>query len=433
MAPPRTPTALVCAVLFLWSSILISSSFASGIQFCQADPQFCFGVTRKHNETTDGQDIYLTLSATPSADGGWVSVGLGSEMKDSMMFIIYADQKMGSLVTSVRTAGGHVMPEVFPEDTVTEKIRVLEATASKNNYLAQFVCYGCWSPEVNVDGASPFIYAGNPQQTFTSADKYTNLLAHKYSGVTWGDMDTAALAADVDDPVPTIQGDQTIGFTNVAPKGAKKAEGFFTAVRVHGIIMTFSFMGLFVGGSMAIWLPLLRAFKYHWIIQASASVLALGSGLYMFLRSTHFGLHKILGLVVICSLIIQAAAGYKHHIDFVKIRRQTIFTLVHRWLGRGILVFGTLNVGLGMYYRHWSFLGMLGWFVIWCAEIGGYGYILLQHGRLKREARGQPVPKDELEEIADAEVFDIGDDFPEDENDIEGIPLMDHSGSYDAK
>ncbi|OKL60493.1 hypothetical protein UA08_04337 [Talaromyces atroroseus] len=428
MAYSRPSTAIICAVL-LWSSIFISSTLAAGIQYCQSDPQFCFAVTRNHNETTNDHDLYLTLSTTPSKDGGWFGVGLGSEMKDSLMFIIYADQDRESLVTSFRTADGHSMPKVFSESDVTDQITVLEATASIDNYMAQFACYNCWSPELYDGGVSPYIYAGNTKQTFLSADKYTNLEIHSYAGVVWGDMNLAELADDAQDLVPSIQGDKTIGFTRDAPK----AEGFFTAVRVHGIIMTFSFMGLFVAGSVTIRLPLLRSFKYHWVIQLSASILALGSGLYMFMRSTHFGVHKIIGLIVICSLIIQAAAGYKHHIDFVRIRRQTIFTLVHRWLGRGILLLGTFNVGLGMYFRDWSSLGMLGWFLIWSAEITGYGYILLQHERRKRSARGQAVPKEDLDDIVDAEVFDIGDDFEDDEDDVEGIPLMERPGRNETK
>jgi Cytochrome domain of cellobiose dehydrogenase len=421
------------AFAFLWSSILISSTLAAGIQYCQSDPEFCFAVTQKHNESTSDEDLYLTLSTTPSKNGGWFSVGLGNEMKDSLMFIIYADQDSESLVTSFRTADGHSMPKVFLESEVTEQIAVLEATASEDNYLAQFACYGCWSPELYEGGISPYIYAGNTEQTFLSADKYTNLDMHSYSGVIWGDMKLAELADDAEDPAPSIQGDKTIGFTRDAPKAAKSPEGFFTAVRVHGIIMTFSFMGLFVAGSVTIRLPLLRSFKYHWVIQLSASILALGSGLYMFMRSKSFGVHKILGLIVICSLIIQAAAGYKHHIDFVRIRRQTIFTLVHRWLGRAILLFGTFNVGLGMYFRDWSLLGMLGWFLIWSAEIAGYGYVLLQHERRKRATRGQSVPKDDFDDIADAEVFDIGDDFEDDEDDVEGIPLMERPGRNETK
>lgn len=348
------------------------------------------------------------------------------------MFIVYEDQDSKSLITSIRSATGHVMPTVKEESE--GQVTVLETSIADNNYLAQFVCYSCWSPELEVSELSPYIFAGNREQAFHAADKYSPLMYHEFQGVLWGNMSIAEIGDEKTEHLaPSIQGDQTIGITSDAPDVPKRSEGFITPVRIHGTIMTISFMGLYYAGSVAIRSASIRAFKYHWMIQASASVLALANGLYMFLRSTHFGPHKIIGLTVLCSLIIQAAAGYKHHIDFVKVRRQTIFTLVHRWLGRAILLFGTLNVGLGMYYRHWSGIGLFIWFAFWCIEVAGYGYILLQHQRRNMyRQRGQPIPKDDLDDIADAEVFDIGDDFDDDVYEAD-IPLMDHQGKHQTQ
>lgn len=420
----HTSTALVHAVL-----LLLTSTLVAGIQYCHTGPDFCFAATTQHNTSTESHNVYLTISATPSKKGGWTGVGLGREMKGALMFIIYEDQESKSLITSIRSASGHVMPKVVED--ADKQVSVLQATVSDDKYLAQFVCYSCWSPEVEVDGLSPYIFAGNKEQAFYGADKYSSLMYHEFKGKVWGDMSITAEETTVAS-APAIQGEETVGITEESPEPEKKKpEGFLTPVRVHGTIMTFSFMGLYFAGSVAIRSPLIRAFKYHWMIQAGASVLALGNGLYMFLRSTHFGLHKIIGLTILCSLIIQAAAGYKHHIDFVKIRRQTIFTLVHRWLGRGILLFGTMNVGLGMYYRHWSSLGLFTWFVIWCVEIAGYGYVLLRHQRRQSQQRGHAIPKEDLEDIADAEVFDIGDDFDDDEDEVEGVPLMDRQKKHE--
>ncbi|EEA20763.1 hypothetical protein TMatcc_000752 [Talaromyces marneffei ATCC 18224] len=413
----HTSTALVYTVL-----LLISSTLVAGIQYCHTGPDFCFAATTQQNTSSDSHDVYLTISATPSKKGGWTGVGLGREMKGALMFIVYEDQESKSLITSIRSASGHVMPSVVKD--AHEQVSVLHATVSDDKYLAQFVCYSCWSPEVEVNGLSPYIFAGNKEQAFYGADKYSSLTQHEFNGKIWGNM--SVTAKDSTNSAPSIQGEETIGITEDSPvPEPKKHKGLFTPVRIHGAIMTVSFMGLYFVGSMAIRSPLIRAFKYHWMIQAGASVLALGNGLYMLLRSTHFHLHKIIGLAILCSLIIQAAAGYKHHIDFVKIRRQTIFTLVHRWLGRGILLFGTMNVGLGMYRRHWSSLGLFIWFLIWCVEIAGYGYVLWQHQRRQSQQRGHAIPKEDLEDIADAEVFDLGDDFDEEEDEVEGYPLMD--------
>lgn len=415
-------TALVYTAL-----LLLSSTLVAGIQYCHTGHDFCFAATTERNTSSESHDVYLTISATPSKKGGWTGVGLGGEMKGALMFIIYEDLGSKSLITSIRSASGHVMPKVIED--ADKQVSVLQATVSDNKYLAQFVCYSCWSPDVEVNGLSPYIFAGNKEQSFYGADQNSRLVYHEFKGKVWGDMSLGA--ANISEAsAPSIQGEETIGFTEDSPEPKpEKPVGFFSPVRVHGTIMTFSFMGLYFAGSVAIRSRLIRAFKYHWMIQAGASTLALGNGLYMFLRSTHFGPHKIIGLTILCSLIIQAAAGYKHHIDFVKIRRQTIFTLVHRWLGRGILFFGTMNVGLGMYYRHWSSLGLFTWFVIWCVEIAGYGYVLLQHQRRQSQQRGYAIPK---EDLTDAEVFGIGDDL-DDEDEVEGVPLMNRQNKHEKK
>lgn len=429
MCSPLRALASLCLVLF-W----VCPALADMIQYCSEDPEFCFGVTLQQNTSTDGHDIYLTLTATPSETGGWTSVGFGTAMKDSLMFIIYGAPDSDSLVTSVRTANGHVMPTPLTEHT--NDIQVLHTSISETEFFAQFVCYSCdtWAPyEIDVHGNSSFIYAANPRQEFIAADDSSaRLLIHNHHGVLVGDL-SAAWKAHADSRIPELQGTETIGFNDVPHHHGggddHDEEPLFSRVRVHGVIMTTAFMGLFFAGNLTIRLPLLKAFKYHWVIQLSASILALGSALYMFLRSSHLGTHKIIGLVVVVSLIAQAAAGYKHHIDFVRIRRKTIFSFAHRWLGRSIFVVGTFNVGLGMYYRGWSTLGMLAWFVIWSAELVSFAYVVVQHQRrTMKETRGQPIATRDSE----SEIFDIGDDL-EDGEGIEGIPLMENGDKHETK
>ncbi|CRG85636.1 hypothetical protein PISL3812_02677 [Talaromyces islandicus] len=430
MGSPLRALASLCLVLF-WAC----PALAGMIQYCSDEPPFCVGVTLQQNSSTDAHDVYMTLTATPSETGGWTSVGFGSAMKDSLMFIIHAAAPdSDSLVTSVRTAEGHVMPTPLTEHT--NNIQVLRTAVSETQYFAQFACYACdtWSPaEIDVQGNSSFIYAANTQQAFSSAGdgdaNANNLQVHNHHGVLIGDL-SAAWKAHEDDGIPEIQGTETIGFSHVPHHhGGDDDEALFSPVRVHGVIMTTAFMGLFFAGNLTIRLPLLRAFKYHWVIQLSASVLALGSALYMFLRASHLGTHKIIGLVVVCALIAQAAAGYKHHIDFVRIRRKTVFSLAHRWLGRSIFVAGTLNVGLGMYYRGWSTMGLLAWFVVWSAELVGFAYVVVHHQRrAMRESRGQPI----VTRDSESEIFDIGDDL-EDGEDVEGIPLMENGGKHEEK
>lgn len=415
--------ALICASL-LW----VSPALAAGIQYCANEPPLCLGVAHKVNDSTQGHDVYVTLSATPSENGGWTAVGIGKLMMGALMFVVYADRDRTSLTTSIRAGTGNVMPTVLTDHP--NNVAVLNTSISQSNYYAQFVCYSCdaWWPEpIEMERPVSFIYAANQDQIFYTAQTNSNLMIHKNYGVLLADMQAASLPG-VGDPIPSVAAGKTDGFTRVEANYGSPGmteEPWLSPVRIHGTIMTIAFMGLFLGGSVVIRLPMARRFKYHWVIQSSASVLALGSALYMFLRSKKFGPHKILGLIVVCSLIAQAALGYKHHTVFVKIRRQSIYTFLHQWLGRSILFLGTLNVGLGMYYRHWSALGLTGWFLVWIAEIGGFAYVVVRAQRRRGSyARGQAVPKMD----PDDGVFDLASDESDaDEIDVEGVPLMETS------
>lgn len=57
--------------------------------------------------------------------------------------------------------------------------------------------------------------------------------------------------------------------------------------------------------------------------------------------------------------------------------------------------------------------------------------MLLQHQRRQSSQGRHAIPKEDLEDIADAEVFDIGDDFDEDEDVVEGVPLMDRQNKHE--
>lgn len=58
--------------------------------------------------------------------------------------------------------------------------------------------------------------------------------------------------------------------------------------------------------------------------------------------------HCIIGLVIFCLVFVQAAGGIIHHGQYNKLRRRTIITYAHIWLGRAIITMGMINGGLGL-------------------------------------------------------------------------------------
>ncbi|KAJ5142248.1 hypothetical protein N7526_003243 [Penicillium atrosanguineum] len=373
--------------LLLYTLHFLPLVLATGIQYCRDELPLCFGVASTKNETAGGHDIHLSLVATPSKNGGWVAVGIGKKMAGSLIFVMYSDQDRTSPVTSIRTVESHTNPTVLTDHAT--HVEVLNSSISATSYHAHFT-----------DSV---------------------LMMHDYYGVVEGDMDEALLS-DTDEYTPAIRPGETTGFVllnenghaNLNPKaGSLLSSSWLSPAAVHGVVMSVAFMGLFMLGGILIQLPLARAFKYHWAIQIGALLLALGSATYMTIRSTHFDLHKILGLTVVSALAIQAVVGYKHHTVFIQIHQQSVFTSIHRWLGRGLLLLGTVNVALGLYHRGRPTGAIVAWFIIWLTEVAGYVWILRRKNRHQRQQRGHMVPKSEH----DTELFGLAGDNSDDSED----------------
>ncbi|KAJ5298847.1 uncharacterized protein N7443_006967 [Penicillium atrosanguineum] len=408
--------------LLLYTLHFLPLVLATGIQYCRDELPLCFGVASTKNETAGGHDIHLSLVATPSKNGGWVAVGIGKKMAGSLIFVMYSDQDRTSPVTSIRTVESHTNPTVLTDHATY--VEVLNSSISATSYHAHFVCYSCelwWQTPIVTKGKTPFIYSANRDQTFDPPETDSVLMMHDYYGVVEGDMDEALLS-DADEYTPAIRPGETTGFVmlnenghaNLNPKaGSLLSSSWLSPAAVHGVVMSVAFMGLFMLGGILIQLPLARAFKYHWAIQIGALLLALGSATYMTIRSTHFDLHKILGLTVVSALAIQAVVGYKHHTVFIQIHQQSVFTSIHRWLGRGLLLLGTVNVALGLYHRGRPTGAIVAWFVIWLTEVAGYVWILRRKNRHQRQQRGHMVPKSEH----DTELFGLAGDNSDDSED----------------
>lgn len=58
--------------------------------------------------------------------------------------------------------------------------------------------------------------------------------------------------------------------------------------------------------------------------------------------------HTLFGTVIVCLLVIQPALGQLHHQYFLKNGSRGIVSYVHLWWGRILIVFGTINGGVGL-------------------------------------------------------------------------------------
>jgi hypothetical protein len=149
----------------------------------------------------------------------------------------------------------------------------------------------------------------------------------------------------------------------------------------HGFLLSAAFLFVFPIGIVAIRSGSPRSFRYHWLIQASATILALTGCLVGYATSKGVVLwHQYIGIFFAFALIAQVLAGWRHHVNFVQIKRRTWVSYVHLWFGRAGMGLAWFNIMLGLNLRGYNFLvkagaviAMLGMTTLWV--LWGFGLV----------------------------------------------------------
>jgi len=166
----------------------------------------------------------------------------------------------------------------------------------------------------------------------------------------------------------------------------------------HACIMSIVFIVLYPLGAISIHLPiasipgLRNTYLVHKVpaIHVPIQILGLvmmigGMGLGIKIASTlgyldtpkHVQAHIVIGLLVPCIIILfQPLLGMLQHRFFKKTGKTSVFGIAHRWIGRGAIILGIINDGLGLqlakndiivpkstYVRNFVIAGVL--FLIW--------------------------------------------------------------------
>lgn len=58
--------------------------------------------------------------------------------------------------------------------------------------------------------------------------------------------------------------------------------------------------------------------------------------------------HPIIGILVVALMFVQPLLGLAHHYIYLRSQRRTIWAHAHTWFGRGLIMLGIINGGLGM-------------------------------------------------------------------------------------
>lgn len=302
-------------------------------------------------------------------------------MDGALIFIVYGDPVSGeNPLVSIRTADGHHQPRLItPQDIPGGDMRVLRASwmsagrskagaAEDYKAVVSVVCYNCaaWSKTRVSTSTSeqPWLWAWNGKQEFDVFAFDTHLDMHRHHAGTggWGnfyvDMQKSINRGAFAPSFPPIR-------SRIAEYGTTETPwshgGFFKglaqnpSLHLHALAMLAAFLVLFPLGVFAMRSGYSKAFKYHWIMQFSASLLFVVGVLLGLLMGRQINTtHQIVGLILAVALGLQIILGWRHHVVYLRIRRRTWYSHSHIWLGRLALIGGLGNAVLGMRLRRWS-------------------------------------------------------------------------------
>ncbi|EFY94379.1 eukaryotic cytochrome b561 domain protein [Metarhizium robertsii] len=124
--------------------------------------------------------------------------------------------------------------------------------------------------------------------------------------------------------------------------------------KTHGILMGLTFAVILPLGALLIRIPNVKYGVWihaGWQLIGWACMIAgmvMGIRMGNILDRLHNNAHTILGTIIVVALLIQPFLGYIHHRRFMKTQRKGIWTRIHVYYGRVLLILGIINGGLGL-------------------------------------------------------------------------------------
>ncbi|KAL5349886.1 hypothetical protein ACLOAV_004920 [Pseudogymnoascus australis] len=355
---------LLLAILFT----IVGTVVSEPVQYCKYgsktnDIDFCMGMLMHHNITSSSHDLYLSLSVTRPH-----STALG-----------WTSIGLGE------TMEGALMFIVYGDPLSSEKpiVSIRKSTGHKQPTLVT---------REDMNGADLRVswadWIGS-----TSSPGSATLGASDSQGISVGNM----VALLIHNPV----------------------------LHLHGIIMGTALLLLFLIGILA--LRSGGSFKYHWIVQVVASAFTvIGFGLGLMLGRRINTVHQVVGISIASCLGVQGILGWRHHMEFIRIRRRTWLSHSHLWLGRAMIVGGWNNLITGMVLRGYSRFGITSMCILVGSEtIGLTGWLWWIRVKAARAQRnGAPVILNESNTVgnkkSEADYFALGDDeYDDDGNSVD--------------
>ncbi|TGO42373.1 hypothetical protein BHYA_0009g00520 [Botrytis hyacinthi] len=362
---------------------IVNAISTTAAEFVADDTSVTFALNIPEKNTNN--DLYFSISGPSSCS--WIAVGMGSnKMKDSLMFMMYADSTGKNVTLSPRIASG----ESEPSHTTDIVVESLAGTGISNDTLTwNGRCLNCTSwkggslgPTTNQNAT--FIWANGPPGTLKSNSLHADVKRHDSYGVFSMDLSKAVGTSGV----PAIPTSNSKGTIEIFQKGDSNISS-----AAHAVLMVLVFVGLLPLGIVI--LRFLNSPRWHALNQTISLAIALiGVGLgaklgTLYNRTKGFKSgHQIFGLIIIIAMIGQWILGFLHHRMYKKTSATTKFAPIHVWLGRVIVPAGIINAFIGFPLAlnpkfDWALLVCTLLMVIICAPVLFWGYKRRQAKKIK--------------------------------------------------
>ncbi|KAM4055119.1 cytochrome domain of cellobiose dehydrogenase [Hirsutella rhossiliensis] len=311
----------------------VAEVWAATALYCpEAEVCFRWGVPEAAAKSGSG-NVYFQLRAP--ANYSWIGLGTGSKMQGSDMFVMYANG-MNNVTLSTRSGTGHTMPQHVERNDV----QLVEGSGISNGQMvANIQCNGC--SKLDLSGSSGWIAAwaqGSPLNSNSLTQRIS-----KHDGFDSFSVDLSKATVKSDQNPFAGPAAATSGGDMDAVSGGNRGSSGKSLGNIHGILMAVVFLiGYPLGSTL---MPLVG----NWILHASWQMLVFvgmwagfGIGYVISRREGYLG-------VILCALLgLQPAFGSLHHLYFVKHRERGVISHVHIWYGRGLMLLGIINGGLGL-------------------------------------------------------------------------------------
>ncbi|EXA35203.1 hypothetical protein FOVG_13964 [Fusarium oxysporum f. sp. pisi HDV247] len=278
--------------------------------------------------------LYIRLEAPTTYQ--WVALGTGSGMSGSTMLVIYQDGS-GNVTLSTRKGHGHDMP-IYQ---AMSGIKLVEGSGVSNNTMVANIYW----KDASIQGTADWISAWKKGSALDTSDASSDFAEHDGTDSFSLDLSKAIVSGTSN---PFLNSSNTTPSDNSVSGGGGGEDHTGSA---HGVIMAVVFLAGFPIGSVL--MPLLG----KWLIHASWQIIAfvgmwIGFGIGKVAADRDGDWfhepHVVLGTIVCVLMIVQPVLGWMHHKNYVKYQRRTTISYGHIWYGRGIMIVGIVNGGIGL-------------------------------------------------------------------------------------